>query len=233
MFVRFRQKGDRLQVSLIETRRIDGGKVRHEHVAGLGAIPTPPSVADRVAFWQRLHERLGKLGNRVDAATQGKVLGAIHAKVPMVTADEQRALQLENAKADAQFWDDLAGMHTSTVEDHKGLAALAERKITQSEAERANAAEHAAKAKDRIARIERGENVEGGMGKPMTHADVERICRAAGMSTSDLRYAQVLAMLPEAALPLISKAAVESSDRAAKRMARRILAYALEPSDTD
>jgi hypothetical protein len=29
----------------------------------------------------------------------------------------------------------------------------------------------AARAKDRIARIERGEDVAGGLGKPMTHAD--------------------------------------------------------------
>jgi hypothetical protein len=55
------------------------------------------------------------------------VLGAVHAKVPMVTGDEQRALQLENAKADAQFWDQLADAHDATVADHKGLAASAER----------------------------------------------------------------------------------------------------------
>ena len=55
---------NRLQLSLIETRRCDG-KVRHEHIASLGS-----SVAERIAFWTRLHERLAKLANRVDAATQ-------------------------------------------------------------------------------------------------------------------------------------------------------------------
>jgi hypothetical protein len=43
MFVRFRQ-ARRLQVSLIETRRV-AGKVQHEHVASLGAVDIPPSVA--------------------------------------------------------------------------------------------------------------------------------------------------------------------------------------------
>jgi hypothetical protein len=97
MFVRFRQAGHKLQTSLIETRRVDG-KVRHEHIASLGSIILPPSVADRITFWQRLHDRLAKLSNRVTAEDQGKVLGAVHAKVPMITADEQRALQLENAR---------------------------------------------------------------------------------------------------------------------------------------
>jgi hypothetical protein len=59
MFVRFRETRNRLQVSLVEARRIDG-KARHEHVAGLGSIEMPPSIADRIAFWNRLHQRLAR-----------------------------------------------------------------------------------------------------------------------------------------------------------------------------
>ena len=193
MFVRFRQAGHRLQASLIETRRLDG-KVRHEHIASLGSIILPPSVADRITFWQRLHERLAKLSNRVDAETHGKVLGAVHARVPMVTADEQRALQLENAKADADFWDCLADMHAGTAADHKGLAERAERSAAEGEIERAKAAEHAARAKERVERIERGENVDGGLGK---RQDVETVLRAAGWSDADIRHAAQIAKLGE------------------------------------
>jgi hypothetical protein len=50
MFVRFRETPYGLQVSLIQTRREDG-KVRYEHIAGLGAITIPASPADRIAFW--------------------------------------------------------------------------------------------------------------------------------------------------------------------------------------
>jgi len=96
MFVRFRQYTDRLlQISIIETRRIDG-KVRHELVARLGSVAVPPSVPDRLAFWQRLHERLAKLSNRVDAATQDKLLCQIHARIPMVIDDEQHNEQLDD-----------------------------------------------------------------------------------------------------------------------------------------
>jgi hypothetical protein len=84
MFARFRQTDHRLQVSLVETRRIDG-KVRHEHVASFGSVEVPPSVEDRITFWQRLHERLAKLSNRVDVTAQAKILGDIHARIPMVT----------------------------------------------------------------------------------------------------------------------------------------------------
>jgi hypothetical protein len=64
MFVRYRQTETRLQVSLVETRRVSG-RVRHEHVASFGSVEVPPSVEDRIAFWQRLHERVAKLANRM------------------------------------------------------------------------------------------------------------------------------------------------------------------------
>jgi hypothetical protein len=96
MFVRFRQYTDRLlQISIIETRRIDG-KVRHELVARLGSVAVPPSVPDRLAFWQLLYERFAKLPNRVDAATQDKLLGQIHARIPMVIDDKQHNERLDD-----------------------------------------------------------------------------------------------------------------------------------------
>jgi hypothetical protein len=60
MFPRFRETPYGLQVSLIQNRR-EGGKVRHEHIAGLGAITVPTSAADRIAFWRHLHDRLSAL----------------------------------------------------------------------------------------------------------------------------------------------------------------------------
>jgi len=41
-----------------------------------------------------------KLSNRVDVETQGKVLRAVHARIPMPTVDEQRAVQLENERGE-------------------------------------------------------------------------------------------------------------------------------------
>jgi pimeloyl-ACP methyl ester carboxylesterase len=78
MLVRFRQAEHRLQLSLVETHR-DGDTVRHEHVASLGAIATPPTVADRAAFWEQLIKRLAALGERVDYAA---VIAATAATAP-------------------------------------------------------------------------------------------------------------------------------------------------------
>ena len=36
-------------------------------------------------------ERLDQLSNRLDAEMRGKVMDAVHVRVPMVTPDEQRA----------------------------------------------------------------------------------------------------------------------------------------------
>ena len=81
MFVHFRETPYGVAMSLLETRR-ENGTVRHEHVASLGSIETPPSVAARIEFWRGLHERLDQLSNRLDAETRGKVMAAVHARVP-------------------------------------------------------------------------------------------------------------------------------------------------------
>jgi hypothetical protein len=225
MFVRFRQSKLRLQLSLVETRR-SNGKVRHEHVAGLGAVPIPPSVADRIAFWTRLHERLARLANRLDAEAQAKVLGAVHERIPIVTLAEQHALQLENANADLRFWNGLAGMHAETIEGHKALTAAAERKIADSEAQRAKVSEKAAQARNRVARIERGEDVQGGLGQPVTY-DVKRMLRDASWTTSDMRHAELLNVVAEAigGEPVFStmlEAGMRAQRRAEKAVLRRM-----------
>jgi hypothetical protein len=218
MFVRFRQTKTRLQASLIQTRRVDG-RVRHEHVAMLGTVEAPPSVAGRLAFWQGLHERMARLGNRVDAAAQAKLLGDIHARVPMVTPEEQRALQLANAEADAQAWGTIADLHAGTVEGQEGVIASAERAKGAAAAEHAKAATHAAAAKDRVARIERGEDVAGGLGKPLTMADVLK----AGFTKVEIAHCiQVHEVSDAFGFDTMMKALREAKDRAERRELRAL-----------
>jgi uncharacterized protein (DUF885 family) len=143
-------------VSLVETRRVDG-KVRHEHIAGLGSIPRTPSVADRMSFWSHLHERLAKLSNRIDAAAQAKILGAIHARVAMVTADEQHGLKLENAQADERLWSSLREINEGTIADHKQLIANAEATVARRRVAALDAETNAMQARDRVERLKRGE----------------------------------------------------------------------------
>src|ERR1700691_2218521 len=122
----YRQLLRRLQVSIVATRR-DGGKVRHEHIASLGSVDGQLSVADRVAFWKRVHDRLARLSNRIDPAMQGRLLGELHARIPMPTVDEQNSLKLENAKADERFWSGLHDMHEITAIKQKDLIAATEK----------------------------------------------------------------------------------------------------------
>jgi hypothetical protein len=95
MLVRFRQTAAGLQCNLVETHRIDGA-VRYEQVANLGSIPASPSVADRLAFWRRVYETLAKLASRIDADTQGKIISAVHSRIPIVIPNEQRALRVHS-----------------------------------------------------------------------------------------------------------------------------------------
>jgi hypothetical protein len=192
MFCRFRSSTNRLQVSLISTARVEG-KVRHEHVASFGSIAEPPSLADRVEFWRGLHERLAKLSNRIDSEQAAKIMASIHDRIPMPTPEDQRSVQREAAEADAKFWSNLAEMQADHIEGHKELVATAENTITLSESQRANAVVKAAEAKQRIERIDRGEDVPGSL-KPV---DVEAICKAAGLTTDDIRRAILVAKISE------------------------------------
>jgi hypothetical protein len=191
MFVRFRQNGRRQQVSLLETRRADG-RVRNEHVASLGSVELPQTVEARLVFWRRLHERLAKLSNRIDAATQGKILTDIHARVPMVTLDEQRDLQLRNAEADEQLWTTMRSLSEDNLADLRQLVGQTERNMDQIKPLIANADAKATIARDRVEKLKKGEALSGGLGKPRTREDV---IAALGLSKRDVRRCLALAEL--------------------------------------
>jgi hypothetical protein len=235
MFVRFRQ-ARRLQVSLIEPRRV-AGKVRHEHVASLGAVDLSPTIADRVAFWRSLHERLSRLANRIDTATQGKILGQVHARIPMVPIDELRALQLENTEADERFWAGLRDMHQDVADDHKKLAATVARAIATAEGGAKTAGEKAEAAKERAARIKRGEDVPGGLGKQPTQDDLRRILREAGWSNEKIERAGIIHTISELGgfdelMTEIFKGHERAERAAVRRVLRRRLRLAgMLPSD--
>src|ERR1700739_4814626 len=125
MFVRFRQQSRRLQPSLMQTRRV-AGKLGSEHVASLGSVDAEVSVRERLAFWAKLPERLARLGHRVGPDDHAKIYGALHARIPMVTPDEQRAIQQENARNDERFWDTLRDLNASHIEGYKAHIALDE-----------------------------------------------------------------------------------------------------------
>jgi hypothetical protein len=103
MYVLFRSTPRRLMASLRESRRVDG-KVRAEHLASLGAVPLPMTIAGRVAFWTALHERLGRLSNRVAGEEHGKILGAVHARIPMVAPDELDAERKNHIEGEVAAW---------------------------------------------------------------------------------------------------------------------------------
>jgi hypothetical protein len=223
MFVLFRLQGRRLQASLMQTQRVSE-RMRSEHIASLGSVDAEVSVRERLAFWAKLPERLARLANRVGPDDQAKVYAALHARIPMVTPDDQRAIQEANAEDDERFWDAMRDIGASSVEGHKVLIARAETKIAEHVAQAAEAEERAQAAKDRLERIRRGESVPGGLGKPF---DVRAALKAEGFKERDLRRMWLLASLTEAEMKQVSvkvgAEVVDAADRAIKREARRII----------
>jgi hypothetical protein len=166
---------------------------------------------------------LAKLANRVGAAMQGKILGEIHGHIPMVTPDEQRAVQLENAEADARFWADHRDFSEAQVEGHRALAATVETAIAGGQAVATDAGAKAATAKDRVERLKRGEDVPGGLGKPLTWKDAERICREAGLTRADMRDASRMHEVSTAfGFETVMEMIHADRDRAEKATVRRL-----------
>jgi hypothetical protein len=218
MFTRFRQTARRLQVSLVETRR-SGGQVRHSHVASLGAITVSPSAADRIAFWTKLHQRLATLANRIDGPTHGKILAAVHAQIPMPTPDDQRAVQLENAKADARFWATISDAQADQIAGLKGIAASAAQRAAKAEPAATEAADKARKAAERLARAERGEDA-GGIGRPMTRED---LIKALGFKPAELRHCVRVAEIGEAGHEDLMAEVTKRQRQAEKAASRAVL----------
>ena len=156
----------------MQTRRVDG-KVRSEHIASLGSVDADLSRQGRFAFWAELPGRLARLANRVGPDEHGKIYGALHARIPMVTAEEQCAVQEENFKGDERFWEAMRDMGTASVEEHKALIARAETKIAEHAPKAAEAGERAQAAKNCLERIRRGESVPGG-DRAAVHRWIER-----------------------------------------------------------
>jgi hypothetical protein len=88
----------------------------------------------------------------------------------------------------------------------------------------ADAAAKATAARERTERIKKGEDVPGGLGKPLTHEDFVRIMREAGMTTSDLRHCERLAelheLLGDAGFKEIHREINEAKERAARATIR-------------
>ena len=226
MFVRFRQQGNRLQASLMQTGRV-AGKMLTEHIASLGSVDADVSVRERLAFWSKLPERLARLGNRVGSDEHGKIYGALHARIPMVTPDDQRAVQEESALDDERFWDTMHDMNASTIAGHKALIAKAEAKIAELEPEAANAAEKREAAKVRLEKIRRGEDVAGGLGKRFTYEDAVAMLKAMGWTPKDFRRMELQGRLTDAEfetlLATTSDTGIEASEKVFDREARRTI----------
>lgn len=222
MFTRFRATPSRLQVSIVETRRVHG-RVCHEHVAGLGSARLPLSRESRIEFWKQIPPRLERLANRLDADTQAKVVAAVDARIPIVTMEEIRAQQLEAAQADAKFWEGLQANHQDLAAGHEQVAVTASRTAAQNKQAAENAGQYLHQAQERISQLEHGEAVAGSL----TKVDVEQLLRKIGVTKADRRHWRNVHRIHEIGATEEYLDAIRPDKRRERRVARKILAKRL------
>jgi hypothetical protein len=221
MFVRFRASGRRLQASLVQVQRT-AGRPKSEHLGTLGSVDASLDVRSRIVFWSKLPGRLAALGNRVGTDEHAKIYAALVARIPMVTPEEQRGVQEENAKDDERFWDVMRDMNAASVEEHKLLVAAAQARKAAFERGAAEAGERVEAAKDRLARLSRGESVAGGLGKKL---DMLAVAKEAGMTPKMMKRASLMANLtPQEFETLLERTdAAKAADARVDRELRRVL----------
>jgi hypothetical protein len=221
MFVRFRRQAKRLQISLVQNRRAHG-RVQAEHIAALGSVDVALSVRERFAFWAKLPERLARLGNRVGPNDQEKFYAAINARVPLVKPGEQREIQAENAKDDERFWDAMMGISASNIEGHKRIIASSEAVVARETQAVNETAERIERARERLAKLARGEDVVGGLGKKL---DIFAMTKAAGITPRMMKRMQTLAELSQTEFESLLKKtdAVKAVDNAFDCELRRLI----------
>lgn len=101
MFIRFRTQRNRLQASLVETRRV-AGKVVAKHLGGLGSVDTDLSVGERRDFWDELPERLDRIGDWIGPDECEKICVMLGARIPMIMSEEPPFIRGEG-DADARI----------------------------------------------------------------------------------------------------------------------------------
>jgi hypothetical protein len=184
MFVRFRQKSPRkLQASLVETKRVNG-KVQHEHIASLGSIATKPTIANRIDFFQKFEQRVATLTNRVDEETKKAITIAIAERIPIVTPADLKTLQIENAKAEADFWATLKASQDGQHAQQKALIAQLKRDLPDSRDAQVAITAQAKAARARLTKAKKG-TLTGGLRK----FDLAGLLKL-GFSQSEIRRCQ-------------------------------------------
>jgi hypothetical protein len=194
MHIRSRLHHRRLQISLIDTRRIDG-RVRQEHVAALGSVPPDMSVQDRVAFWTKLHPRLSRLDNRLDPSTRARIMGELHKIVPMVPPDAAIAGKVETAKRNVKTSTAPREMFQATINEQKAMLVKLQRDIAAGEAHVAEMADAVKRDEDKLSRLEAGEDVP--VAKELDAAAIRALLKEVGWTRSDEHRARRMAMLDE------------------------------------
>ena len=119
-------------------------------------------------------------------------------------------------------------LNASSAEGHKELIVSAEAKRKEHERLAADAGEKVVAARDRLARLARGETVAGGFGKKL---DVVAMMRATGFTPRQMKRMASLASRTEEEFSTLLRNAdtPAAADRAVDRALRRLMRERREP----
>jgi hypothetical protein len=132
----------------------------------------------------------------------------------------------------------MADLHGALAANHKAVATAVNAKRSGNEAAAAASTVRAAEARERMAKIEAGEEVAGGLGQPLSNAAMIAILKAAGLTNAEIRHMRLQYDLIEvigtrlgepgvekvldALTEIAVKVAIEAPDRAVRQFTRKL-----------
>jgi hypothetical protein len=159
-----------------------------------------------------------------DAQARARIMGELHAIVPMVTLDAAISGKTEVAKRNVEFSTSLRDMFSEMADGKKAMLANLQREIAECEAQVVAMGDAVKVDQDKLARLEAGEDVPV---KELDCAAMVAILKSAGLTDADIRHMRRVACLSEAGFDQYSDERIRAmhrhDERSGRTIARRIL----------
>lgn len=178
----------------------------------------PLSLQTRLEIWGKLLSAAGSASKSTRQRRPGQSAGGGACTRPYGNRRRARALQLQAAEDEAKFREVMQESNEDMSLGHRVLAAAAERQSDETKEAAADAAKHVAAAKDRIDRLERGEDIGG-----TTKIDLRQLLRSIGIAGSELRHWGNVHRIHELGVEQEYLDAIGPDQRRERRVARKIL----------
>jgi hypothetical protein len=149
----------------------------------------------RISALQRFVGKAYSHPGRIGTDADGCLAAPSRPNRTSVSGSSQTAGPDRRRRADAKLHNAVAENIAEMIEGKRAMVVQLQADIAELETARVQSTTEAATAEDRVSRLQRGEDVPGGLGKPI---DPVQVLRSVGATDAEIRHMRVVAAMTEA-----------------------------------